>query len=257
MSVMVSPMRIQEFARRTGTTVRALHHYDRLGLLRPSRTSSGYRLYGERELVRLQQITTLKFIGCSLKEIKAVLNGPAPSLDEILALQHDALERKRKAVDRALSAVERAQKLFIRTGKADWEALKQIIEVIQMEQDKEWMKKYFTTEQLNAIKARGDADPEAVRKGQEAWAKLIPDVEAAAQKGLDPASEGARSLAQQWVELLAGFTGGDPEIQQGLNRLYADKQNWPQSFKRPYSEEAGQFIRAAMKAHGLSCLSPL
>jgi DNA-binding transcriptional MerR regulator len=254
MSVMVAPMRTQEFARRTGTTVRALRHYDRLGLLRPSRTPAGYRLYGERELVRLQQITTLKFIGCSLEEIKAVLNGPASGLEEILALQREALERKRKAVERALSAVERAQKLFIRRGRPDWEALKQIIEVVQMEQNKEWMKKYFTPEQLTAIKARGDADPEAVRKGQEGWAKLIPEVEAAAQKGLDPASEGARSLAQRWVDLLAAFTGGDSGIQQGLNRLYSDKQNWPQSFKRPYSDEAGQFIRAAMKAHGLSCL---
>jgi DNA-binding transcriptional MerR regulator len=255
MNLSVLPMRIQEFARRTGATVRALHHYDRLGLLRPSRTLSGYRLYGERELVRLQQITMLKFIGCSLKEIKVILSGPASRLDEILALQREALERKRKTVDRALRAVERAQKLFAQTGRTDWESLKQIIEVVQMEQNKEWMKKYFTPEQLTAIKARGDADPEAVRQGQKAWAKLIPEVEAAAQKGLDPASEGAGSLAQRWMDLLTAFTGGDPKIQQSLNHLYADKQNWPESFKRPYSEEASEFIRAAMKAHGLSCLS--
>jgi DNA-binding transcriptional MerR regulator len=247
-------MRIQEFAKRTGTTVRALHHYDRLGLLHPSRTLSGYRLYGERELVRLQQITTLKFIGCSLKEIKAILSGSASRLDEILALQREALERKRKTLDRALRAVERAQKLFAQTGRTDWESLKQIIEVVQMEQNKEWMKKYFTPEQLTAIKARGDADPETVKRAEESWAKLIPEVEAAAQQRVDPSSAGARSLAQRWVDLIKGFTGGDPAIQQGLNRLYADKENWPQSFKRPYSDEAGQFIHAAMKAHGLSCV---
>jgi MerR family regulatory protein/Acetyltransferase (GNAT) domain len=47
------PCHVQEFAALTGVTVRALHHYDRLGLLQPRRTSSGYRLYGRRELQRL------------------------------------------------------------------------------------------------------------------------------------------------------------------------------------------------------------
>jgi DNA-binding transcriptional MerR regulator len=64
----------KEFAALTGVTVRALHHYDRLGLLKPSgRTASGYRLYGAGDVARLQQIVTLKFIGLSLKQIKEVL----------------------------------------------------------------------------------------------------------------------------------------------------------------------------------------
>ena len=55
--------RVSEFAEKAGVTVRTLHHYDRMGLLKPSgRTNAGYRLYGERDLVRLQQIVTLKFI---------------------------------------------------------------------------------------------------------------------------------------------------------------------------------------------------
>ena len=60
----------REFAALTGVTVRTLHHYDRLGLLKPSRyTRAGYRLYSERDLSRLEQIVALKFIGFSLKEI--------------------------------------------------------------------------------------------------------------------------------------------------------------------------------------------
>lgn len=66
----------REFALRAGVTVRTLHHYDRLGLLRPSDyTASGYRLYGERDFARLQQIMTLKFIGLPLKQIKAIVAG--------------------------------------------------------------------------------------------------------------------------------------------------------------------------------------
>src|SRR5580704_17060155 len=101
----IASMQIREFAQRTGVTVRTLHHYDRLGLLRPGgRTASGYRLYGERQLIRLQQIATLKFIGCSLNEIKAVLSGPASDLGETLKLQQEALERKRRTLDKALRA---------------------------------------------------------------------------------------------------------------------------------------------------------
>jgi DNA-binding transcriptional MerR regulator len=53
-----------EFARKSGVTVRTLHHYDRIGLLKPSDyTGVGFRLYRDDDFVRLQQIVTLKFIG--------------------------------------------------------------------------------------------------------------------------------------------------------------------------------------------------
>jgi hypothetical protein len=50
-----------------------------------------------------------------------------------------------------------------------------------------------------------------------------------------------------------GFTGGDPEIQKGLNKLYADEANWPSTFKKPFSDDVWNFIRQAMTAHGISC----
>ena len=63
-----------EFAVLAGVTVRALHHYDRLGLLKPvSRTQAGYRLYSEHDLARLEQIVLLKFLGFSLKQIGELL----------------------------------------------------------------------------------------------------------------------------------------------------------------------------------------
>jgi DNA-binding transcriptional MerR regulator len=59
--------RVQEFAQRAGVTVKALHHYDRLGLLCARRTASGYRLYNEFDFERLEKITALKFLGVPLK----------------------------------------------------------------------------------------------------------------------------------------------------------------------------------------------
>lgn len=245
----IASMQIQEFAQRTGVTVRTLHHYDRLGLLRPGgRTASGYRLYGERELIRLQQIATLKFIGCSLKEIKAILSGPSSDLGETLKLQREALERKRRTLDKALRAVDRAQKRFAQTGRPDWNALQHIIEVIQMEQDKSWMLPYFTPAQQAVLAARKSE----IREGEEGWAKLIPEIEAATKDGLDPFSEKARSLIERHHELVNLLTGGDPGIEAGFERIYADKANWPANFKSPFSEAARSFIEKTKQAHSMS-----
>src|SRR3954447_15305666 len=116
-------MRIQQFAKETGVTVRTLHHYDRLGLLKPQRTESGYRVYGERELIRLQRITVLKFIGCSLQEIKNLVDRNPDDLRTTLELQQEALERRRKTLDGALKAVEKARRVLDDSGTADWQTL--------------------------------------------------------------------------------------------------------------------------------------
>jgi len=84
---MVRHYRVQEFAALTGVTVKALHHYDRLGLLKPQRTAAGYRLYAERDMERLEQIVALKFLGLPLKQIKVVLERAALELPEALHMQ--------------------------------------------------------------------------------------------------------------------------------------------------------------------------
>ncbi len=68
--------RAHEFAELAGITVRTLHHYDRLGLLKPKRrTAAGYRLYEDRDLERLEQVVALKYLGMSLRQILSLLNG--------------------------------------------------------------------------------------------------------------------------------------------------------------------------------------
>ena len=59
--------RVAEFANLTGVTVRALQHYDRLGLLRPSRTESGHRVYAEPDQARVRHILALRAVGMSLQ----------------------------------------------------------------------------------------------------------------------------------------------------------------------------------------------
>ena len=97
--------RIQEFAARSGVTVKALHHYDRVGLLRPQRTATGYRIYASSDLVRVEQILALKTIGLTLKDIRALLDRDALPLPAIFHRQRDVLEEKRRRLDRVIGAL--------------------------------------------------------------------------------------------------------------------------------------------------------
>lgn len=234
----------REFAERTGTTVRTLHHYDRLGLLRPTTyTAAGYRLYGENDFARLQQIVTLKFIGLSLKQIKELLNRSNLDLAATLRLQRAVIEEKRRQLEMVARAIMRAEKTLAANDTTDWEAFKKIIEEIDMENNMEWAKKYYTDEQLAELKGRWS--PEIQEKAERDWAALIKEVEAAMSQGQDPTGETAQALAARWSALIEGFTGGNPAIMENLKKVYAD---WPSDVKKPYSKDVGTFIYTAMAA---------
>jgi MerR family transcriptional regulator, thiopeptide resistance regulator len=247
--------KVSEFAEKAGVTVRALHHYDRLGLLKPSeRNRAGYRLYGERDLVRLQQIATLKFIGLPLKQIKDVLDGRDLELPATLSLQRRLLTDKRRQIELALRAIEEAERSILPNRGPDWAALKKIIEVMEMETNNEWMKKYYSDEaQAKIAQKSASFTPEMQAQVTQKWNDLIRDVENAIRSKHDPAGAPARALAERWAAMARGFTGGDPEIQKGLNKLYADQANWPATFQKPFRDEVWNFIRQAMKARGISC----
>jgi len=235
-----------EFAKRAGVTIRALHHYDRLGLLKPSgRTTAGYRLYTDRDLVRLEQIVALKFIGFPLSQIRELLNRKDLDLAAELRQQRQIIAEKRDHLDRAIRAIERAEQLVSSGEQTDWEPFRKIIEVIQMQTKKDWMKKYYTEEQLNDLRKRWT--PEVQAKSEHGWAELVRDVEAAIAQGDSPESETGRRLAERKQKLIDLFTGGDPGVTGNLQKVYADKANWPQNFKKPYSDEVDKFLCDAAK----------
>jgi len=246
--------RVSEFAEKAGVTVRTLHHYDRLGLLSPAhRTEGGYRLYGEQDFARLQQIVTLKFIGLPLKQIKSLLDGGDLDLKSTLHLQRRLLLEKRTQVDTALQAIQEAESSLQSGTAPSLAALKKIIEVMERQNSMEWTKKYYSEEAQAKIAGRGrEWTPEMQAAVEQKWKALISDIEEAIAAKLDPASAQARELARRWQELIRGFTGGDPQIQQGLNKLYADQQNWPQNFQKPFSDEVCEYIAKAAKAQGSS-----
>ena len=240
----------REFARLSGVTVRALHHYDRLGLLKPDRYSqAGYRLYSEHDFARLEQIVALKFIGFSLKEIKNILNHGPADLVTALRQQRAAIEEKLRRLELAIQAIQRAEYVIAASDGSGWKSFAKIIEVINMQGNMDWSKKYYSEEAQKEIEKRAAAIPrEVIDQAQRDWAILIKEVQAAVAIDEDPASQKSQALAVRWCELIQGFTGGNPEIQAGLNRMYADKANWPASMPKPFGDDVQAFITKAMQA---------
>src|SRR5215471_18839285 len=239
----------REFARLSGVTVRTLHHYDRLGLLKPSRyTRTGFRLYSEDDFARLEQIVALKFIGFSLNEIKNILKRGPRDLATTLQQQRQAIEEKRNRLELAIKAIEGAEHVVATSRAPGWEMFAKIIEVINMQSNMDWTKKYYSEEAQHEIQKRAATIPrEVIEQAQHDWATLISEVQAAVSAGEDPGSEKSQALAVRWAELIKGFTGGNAEIQKGLNRMYSDRENWPASMPKPFSNEVQKFIAKAMK----------
>ena len=83
----VEALKVGELAKRTGLTVRTLHHYDEIGLLRPSlRTEAGHRLYTTVDVARLQQVLSLRQLGFGLEEVRDCLGRQHGTVKQLVIL---------------------------------------------------------------------------------------------------------------------------------------------------------------------------
>ena len=127
-------MKIGEFAKISGVTVKTLLHYDKIGLLKPGeKTDSGYRIYCEDDFLKLQQITTLKFIGLSLNEIKHILDESGENLENMISIQKKALEEKKKHIEAVIDVFNTAKNTAKKNGFLGANNLIDIIKITSIE----------------------------------------------------------------------------------------------------------------------------
>jgi DNA-binding transcriptional MerR regulator len=199
--------RVQEFAARAGVTVRALHHYDRLGLLKPRRTSAGYRVYVDADLSVLEQIVAFKFLGFALRDIKALLRNNPVDIADILGAQRALLAEQRRRIDAAIRVIAAAETRLREREPGDMSVIATIIEVLTMDNQKTDAEQYkvLLDRKIQILKSMP-----AERRAQlhEQWGALGREIEAAL--GQDPAGPAAQALAQRWVSMLAVFSQGEP-----------------------------------------------
>lgn len=209
-------MKVGELASRTGLSVRTLHHYDAIGLLRPARrTPSGHRLYGMDEVRRLHQIASLRQLGLSLEEIRASLDGPGYTLEEVLGLH---VRRVRDEIRRQSRLVDRLEALRRRIAQGKSVTVDDVTGSIHATLD---LERYYTPEQLRDLSRRREAmGPGALEAARRDWEALFEAVADARARGVDPASGEARALARRASALIQAFTGGDEGVRASLERLY-------------------------------------
>jgi DNA-binding transcriptional MerR regulator len=196
--------RVREFAALAGVTVRTLHHYERIGLLKPRRTGAGYRVYSAADLRVLEQIVALKFIGIPLRQIHSLIRHGAGALAGVLAAQRLVLDERKRLLERAITAIEQAE-TAIERGLRDPDALKRIIEVIEMQNDNTRWQSQYDALVRGKIERLEQMTPETKAVLHQRWNELFADVGRAL--GEDPSSTTAQALATRWLTLLEGFGG--------------------------------------------------
>src|SRR3954453_23159039 len=201
-------MRIGELARASGMTVRALRHYDEIGLLVPSqRTQAGYRLYGDEDVVRLAQIVALRGLGLALDEIAAALAG-----QDLQA----AFERRPAALDAQLAEGRRLRDRL--AGLLDGASPQELMDTIER---MTMYDRHYTAEQQDQLAERRAAlGDDGLRAAERDWAELLDAVRAEQAAGTDPSEPRVQELAARWRDLIQQFTGGDAGLHDSLNSMY-------------------------------------
>ena len=214
-------IRIGELAKRTGISIRTLHHYDDVGLLSPPhRTVSGHRLYGREEIVRLQQILSLRQSGFSLDEIGELLSRRDFDAKQIV-FSH--IERLKRQIAAQQELCARLEAIAAHYASASADEFISAIEVMTM------FDKYYTKEQLDTLARRREMfGEEKMREFQEEWPRLIASVKEEMQRGTDPSDPKVKALARRWMELIEAFTGGDTGIRESLKNFYRGEPQFAQ-----------------------------
>ena len=98
---------VKEVSKVTGISVRALHYYDEIGLLKPTgKSEAGYRLYDDKALETLQQVLFFREFDIPLKEIKAIMANPALDRNQILQMQRNMLAVKKERMERLIASID-------------------------------------------------------------------------------------------------------------------------------------------------------
>lgn len=249
---------IGEFSKRARITVRTLRFYEELGLLIPKQqNSSGHRLYGLAELVKLQQIQSLKLLGYSLQEIKNLIENDTNTfiqLEKSLPWQHKLLTEKRDELNRAIEAVERVQFLIREGAPITWTVLSSLLFQIEHEQDqREWMKEYFSEDIADQFYSLPKDQRQQIDMEMLDWLASLKEL---MKQGVSPQSPEAFDLLVKLTELATKHVDNKEELQEQLEKAQELMEPDEMDFKFPtiltpeeeaYIEEIGKSMEALYK----------
>lgn len=240
-------MKVNDVVQLTGVTARALHYYDKIGLLRPTYVAeTGYRYYTEENLEQLQQILFYRELEFSLKEIKEIFSRPGYDEKQALRQQKELLRLKKERLEKLMSLIDKK----LNGGN------KMSFKEFDMKKIEETRKKYTA----EAIERWGDSD--AYRESQQKtdrytkkdWALITQEAnqifaEFWAIRGEKPDSDQAFALVQKWQKhITKNFYNCTDEILAGLGLMYQHDERFAENIDQAGSGTAA-FMSEAIAAY--------
>jgi DNA-binding transcriptional MerR regulator len=240
---------VQQLAQLAGVSVRTLHHYDQIGLLKPARVqANGYRQYGEAELLQLQQILFFRELDFPLEEIKRILKAPHFDMQAALNDQRKMLELKKKRLNNLVKTI-------------DSTLLKLNHQKTMQDQD---LYGGFSKEEADQYAAEAKqrwGHTDAYKESQRRTAKFTKDdwkrisetsdalmKEIVANSERDPADPVVQALIARHFDSLRNFYEPNLEMYRGLGSMYVDDARFAAYYDK-YKPGLAVFMRDAMHAY--------
>ena len=234
-------MQIKEFAELTGVSVRTLHYYDEIGLLKPSEVDAqnGYRFYDEESLERMREILFYRELDFSLKTIAEILSSPDYDKQQALSRQRKLLLSKKERLEQLIAAIDSVEKGedFMKTNN-DYEALKnQYAEEVKQR----WgnTDAYKESQQRNTDFSKAAASLDAVF---EEFAELN-------RSGISPNDEPAKIQVEKLQQCITdNFYTCTNEILVGLSQMYVADERFKTNIDK-HGEGTAEFVSACIKSY--------
>ena len=233
---------VKEVSKLTGVSVRALHHYDAIGLLAPSKiTDAGYRLYDDAALERLQTILLLRELEFPLQQIRDLLNNPNFDPVQAIADQIHLLELKRNHLDKLIAHAHQIEK----TGviHMDFSAFDTTeLDRYSAEAKEKWGKtasyKEYEKKTAGQSKSKFQADGEGL---MEVFAKF------GAIRNSEPNSPEAQTMVKELQDFItAHYYTCTKEILSGLGRMYTADERFRKNIDNAGGEGTAAFAEKAI-----------
>lgn len=242
---------VQQLGALAGVSVRTLHHYDAIGLLKPARVErNGYRMYEDRELLLLQQILFFRELDFSLEAIKRILNRPDFRIEKALKEQRALIEAKKNRLTNLIQTIDQTLKKITRketmSDKSLYDGLSESeVKALKAEAKERWGHTDAYKQSQERYGSLSKEEKEAIgRAGEE----LLGEIVAAMRAGGKPESEAVQVLIARHYDSLRNFYEPSMEMYRGLAEMYVGDPRFA-AFYEKRAEGLAQFMRDSMIAY--------
>jgi MerR family transcriptional regulator, thiopeptide resistance regulator len=236
---------VHKLADLAGITVRTLHHYDEIGLLKPSFSgSNGYRYYEEKELLKLQQILFFRELEFSLEQIKQMMNTETFDTKKALEDQKEMLKLKRERIDALLLTIERRIKgsEYMKNDDLYGGFTKKQMEEYKEEAKKRWGNTDAYKQSEERTKNFTKADYDRLAEEGTKWTQKLSDTR---DKGFTSDSPEIQEMVSQHYNGLRTFYEPNYELYRGLANMYVDDPRFAAYYEK-FGKGLSIFMRDSM-----------